>query len=95
MKNVYKPRNDFVVVRLIDIGKSALGVIIPSRSREGKEMRVVAIGNDVKDFLKVGDSVLISESKDTFPLPNEKDLFAVKQEAIAVVISDGKEDEKC
>jgi len=91
---MYVPRNDFVVVRLIDLGKSAAGVIIPSISREGKEMRVVAIGDKVEN-LKIGDSVLISQSVDTFPLPNEKDLFAVKQDCIAVVISENVEESVC
>jgi hypothetical protein len=90
MKSKYVPRNDYVVCRLIDLGKSSLGIVIPSISRQGKEMRVVSIGSKVEG-LKVNDSVLISASTDTFPLPDEKDLFAVKQEAIAVVISDEKE----
>lgn len=87
MKSKYVPRNDYVVVRLIDLGKTLTGIVVPSISKEAKELRVVAIGPKV-DGLKINDSVLMLQSLDTFPLPNEKDLFAVKQEAIAVVITD-------
>ena len=66
---------------------------MPSQAREGKEMRVVAFGNDVKD-LKVGDSVLISYSADTFPLPNETALFCIKQDCIAVVIDEEQEEKE-
>lgn len=88
-QNRYVPRNNFVIVRLINIGRTRDGIIIPDVAKEGKELRVVAVGPKVES-LKEGDSVLMSQHADTFPLPNESDLFAVKEETIAVVISEDR-----
>lgn len=83
----YLPRNDFVLVRIINLGKSEKGILMPDGSQIGKKLVVEAIGPDIMD-LKVGDSVLMSQSSDTFPLPGHNDLFAVKQEAIAMVVDE-------
>lgn len=86
MSKKYLPRNDFVLVRLINVGKVG-SLVVSDFAKEGKKLEVVAIGPHVKN-LEEGDSVLIKESKEAFPLPNERDLFCVKEEDVAMVVKE-------
>lgn len=90
MKKCYRPRNDYVLVELVDLGVSPGGVAIPQISSQGKKCIVLAVGPDVED-LEVGDSVQIVPTKEVsnyFALPSEKSMFLLRQELIAVVITE-------
>lgn len=81
-----KPRNDFVLVRIVSIGETESGIQLPDYSIEGKEFVVDAIGPDVEN-LNVGDKILAigTIGQDLVYLPRRKDLFLTKQNNIVVV----------
>jgi len=89
----YLPRNDFVLFRLVNVGLSAGGVVIPDVSRQGKERIVVAMGPDVED-LKIGDRILVigEVGHDVVELPatmkDAKGLFLTKQQNVVLVCQD-------
>ena len=86
-KMTYRPRNDFVVLRRMEIGKIK-GFWMPGMSRMGKKLIVQAIGPKVED-LKVGDVVeAIGEpGQDIVTLPNETDLFITKEANVLCVVT--------
>jgi co-chaperonin GroES (HSP10) len=86
MNKTYVPRNDFVVVQLLNVEKSDKGILYPQISKESKEIVIVAIGPNNTNDLKVGDSVLISYDADVFPVPGEKDLFLARQDLVAGIV---------
>lgn len=57
----YTLRHDLVLLRIIDAGKVG-GVIVPERSEQGKDYRVIGVGPEVKD-LRPGMSVYIMGRK--------------------------------
>lgn len=73
------PRNDFVLVRICDLGM-VRGVAMPEQAIHGKEFVVVAYGPDVKD-LAIGDKVQMigKMGEDYAPLPSHRDLIVIKQ----------------
>ncbi len=75
----YRPRADFVLFRVIDLGRSEGGVAIPDISAEGKANFVIAVGPDVKD-ISPGDRVLIigTPGQDVISLPREKGMMVTK-----------------
>lgn len=93
MGNVtYHPRNDFVILRLVNLGKTDAGIIMPDMAAQGKEWRVVAVGPEVKE-LKAGDKILppFGEVGETIiTMPNEKDLYITRQSNVAVVVKTDK-----
>ena len=82
----FRPRNDYVLIRIVELGQNPAGIAIPQISAQGKEFHVVAVGPDVED-LDVGDKVLMLGSKNTtyFELPNSKDLIVMKEENVVLV----------
>jgi NADPH:quinone reductase-like Zn-dependent oxidoreductase len=92
MEVKYLLRNDFVLVRIIDLGFMK-GIAMPQSSINGKQFVVEALGPDV-ETLKVGDKVLMlgNVGVTAFPLPNANNLIVLKQEYIALVI-EGDESE--
>lgn len=82
MSQKHKPRNDFVLVRKIQLGKTPSGIHVGDETDEGLEFRVVAAGPKVTD-LKKDDKVLVIAARDSFMfLPNSKDLFVTRQDNI-------------
>ena len=88
-KIVYCPRNDYVLVKIVDLGKSPGGVLTPQAAIEGKEFFVEAKGPDVK-HLEVGDKVLmIGVLKEDYAyLPSSKDLILIKQANIPIIFKE-------
>ena len=82
----FRPRNDFVLIKIVDVGESPGGVAIPQISVQGKEFHVVATGPKVFD-LHVGDQVLMvgKQGIDYYPLPNSIDLLVIKQEHVVLI----------
>lgn len=87
MSNKYIPRNDFVLIRIVEVDKSEGGVVLPSMSQQSKSYRVVAFGPKVTD-LKVGDEVQMmgAVGEDIALLPREKGLCVTKEQNIIYVI---------
>ena len=83
------PRNDYVVIRVRDVGESAGGVAIPEVSIEGKEFFVEAKGPDVTG-LEVGNKVLCigTKGEDYSYLPNQKALFIIKQSNVILIFGE-------
>lgn len=81
----WQPRNDSVLVRIIDLSVTPTGIQLPDASIEGKEFLVEAIGPTVKD-LEPGDKVLMlgKQGVEFFPLPNSKNLIVLKQEYVVL-----------
>ena len=93
MSNVtFKPRNDMVLLRMVDVGISKGGVHIPQISDHGKEYHVVAIGPKVEG-LAIGDKVMAAGrvNVDFAFLPGFKDLFIIKQDNVQMVYTEEPE----
>ena len=95
MAKKFRPRNDYVLVKLIDLGKTESGIAIPSQAQQGKERVVVAMGPKVKDLSK-GDKVnIIGESGVDYAfLPDCRDMIIVKEANVILVIEETTEDVK-
>lgn len=86
--NVYKPRNDFVLFRMISKDKIR-GLAMPQISEQAKERIIEAVGPDVVG-LSVGQKVLVvgTIGSDVVPLPNEGNMFLTRQGNIIVTIEE-------
>lgn len=82
----YRCRNDFVLVRVVDLGKTESGIALPNMAMQGKEFHVVSVGPKVQD-LHVGDKVFMIGTKNShyFELPQSKDLIIIKEEYAVLV----------
>lgn len=85
---VYRPRNDFVVVRethteILD------GLAMPQTSMEAKRWHVVAIGPKVEG-LAVGDRVLMTGKvgEDWSPIPGAKGLAVIREGNVVLIIGE-------
>ena len=89
---IYKPRNDFVLYRIVDRG-SVRGLAMPQRIQQGKDIIIIAIGPKVEG-LKVGDCVLAigTKGQDLVEVPNESKLYLTREQNVVVVI-EGEEEE--
>ena len=88
MSKVYKPRNDFVIWRLVD--KGMVGKLhVPEASAQGKERIVVAVGPDIKD-LKVGDKIYVigQVGADVIGMPDESNLYICKQANVILIVEE-------
>lgn len=74
------PRNDFVLVRIIDKGETPSGIAVSDFSQEGKIYVVESVGSKVEN-LKKGDKVLVIGAENTTYsfLPNSRDMFIAKE----------------
>jgi hypothetical protein len=84
----YKPRNDFVVVRVSTQDTNFAGIALPQISASAKQFHIVAFGPDVKD-LSIGDRIIIVAKQgegDYYPIPQSKDLIVLRQAYIALVV---------
>jgi hypothetical protein len=79
-------RNDMVLVRIVDKGRTESGIAMPDMAQEGKEYIVESIGPKVEG-LDIGDKVLVLGARgSTWEfIPNSRDLFIVRESAIPLV----------
>ena len=87
MSLTYKPRCDYVLVRLARADKSVGGVVLPEVTQEGHRWYVEDVGPEVED-LEAGDRVdIIGQiGQDIAQIRNEKDLFQTKQSNVCLII---------
>ena len=89
MTVIYRPRNDFVLVRIVELGETKSGIAVQQISIQGKQFVVVAIGPLVED-LKVGDKVMMigKVGDQYYPLPNYKDLLVISEQNVVLILED-------
>jgi hypothetical protein len=98
MAGMFHPRNDFVLLRLIQADKSAGGVVLPEKTQEGVRWKVVEVGPDVKG-LEEGQLCFIigTLGEDVVALPRgfpgAKGLVVTRQSNVVLILDDG--DEPC
>lgn len=82
----YRPRNDFVLYRVVNRGMHR-GVVMPDRAAQGKDHVVVAVGPKVVD-LKPGDHVKVigTPGQDVVPLPDDSSLFLTREQNVVLVV---------
>lgn len=88
MSVTYRPRLDFVLIRITNLEVSRGGVALPEVGVSGKRFTVVATGPDVED-LPDGSRVQLVAAPDQgtyFPLPRSNDLILVREEFVACII---------
>ncbi len=86
-----RPRGSFVLIRIIDMGKTPEGTIaIPQQSIEGKIFEVEAIGPKVEKDIKPGDRVLMigKFGVDYYPLPNSNNLLIIEESHVVLVFEE-------
>ena len=89
MLRIYRPRNERVILRRIQIGQTKAGVVLPDSAVEGKEYVVHAIGPKVED-LEEGDRVFITgvQNVDWAWLPGSHDLLIIHQMNVVLAFED-------
>ena len=92
MKKVYKPRNDFVLYRVVDRGH-VRGISMPEAAAQGKDLIIEAIGPDVVG-LSIGDKVLAvgTRGQDVIEMPSEKGLLLTRQSNVVLIVEDVEEE---
>ena len=82
----FQPRNDWVLIRIVEVGVTEQGIAMPASAIEGKEFHVIAAGPDVKD-LKPGNKVLMigQDRVNYFKVPASKDLIVIREEHVVLV----------
>src|SRR5271166_1538139 len=84
--NGFVPRNDNVLVRLINLGVTGKGIAMPDAAEQGKELIVLAVGPLVsEEFLKIGDKCLVI-GEGTHNLANCADLFITQEKNIPIIL---------
>lgn len=89
MSIVYTPRNDYVLVQRVQLGKTPSGIAVSSASIEGFEHIVTAMGPEVKE-LALGDKVLVigEMGKDYAFIPNSNTIFLTKEKNVVMIYDD-------
>lgn len=89
--SMIQPRNDMVLVRIIEKGKTLSGIALPNRAAEGVDYIVAAIGPKVEG-LEVGDRVMVIGRRgfEWDVIPGEKDLFLIKETNVPMVYREEK-----
>ena len=87
----YHPRNDWVLIRIVDIDMTESGIVIPQVSEEGKQFHVISFGPKVEN-LAVGDIVLLSGLRDVhyFEVPGVQNLMLIQQGLVVAVVGNVK-----
>lgn len=82
-------REDWCLIRIVEIGHNPSGIAIPQFSVEGKRFEVVSVGDKVSN-LKPGDNVLMTGRPNVnyFQVPNTSDLIVIKQEFVVLVVTE-------
>lgn len=85
-KETWKPRNDWLLVEIIDVDETDSGIALPQISIEGKRFRVVSVGPKVED-LKPDDWVLMIGQRGSqfYPLPGSSKLLVIQQQHVVLV----------
>lgn len=89
MSKPFYPRNDYCLIKIVELGATPSGIALPDYAIAGKKFVVEAMGEKVED-LDIGDSVLMKGQRgvEYYELPNRPDLLVIKQEFIVLVIED-------
>lgn len=84
----YKPRNDFVVIKISKVD-TLRGIAVPENSIEGMEFSIVAFGPKVEG-LKSGDKVMIlgKLGDDYGFIPGSRQLIVTKESNVALVVEE-------
>lgn len=86
----WKPRKDYVVMRLVKAGQTPTGIALPDTASEGVQWYVTDVGPDVEG-LKRGDRVepMGTIDQDIARVPGTRDLFLTKEANIPIVAGKG------
>ena len=84
-----KPLGDRLVIKQVVAEETTKsGIVIPGQTKEKpQEATVVAVGKDVKEELKVGDTVVYSKYAGTSIKVDEEEYIIVKEEDVLAVFA--------
>ena len=84
-----KPLGDSLVIKQVVAEETTKsGIVIPGQTKEKpQEATVVAVGKDVKEELKVGDTVVYSKYAGTSIKVDEEEYIIVKEEDVLAVFA--------
>ena len=84
-----KPLGDRLVIKQVVAEETTKsGIVIPGQTKEKpQEATVVAVGKDVKEDLKVGDTVVYSKYAGTNIKVDEEEYIIVKEEDVLAVFA--------
>mgnify|MGYP001568891782 CR=1 FL=1 len=84
--SLLQPRNDWVLIEIVEVGETPSGIAIPQISVEGKEFYVRNVGPKVEDLV-IGNRVLMigRQGVDYFPLPRSSTLFMIQEKQVVLV----------
>ena len=84
-----KPLGDRLVIKQVVAEETTKsGIVIPGQTKEKpQEATVVAVGKDVKEELKVGDTVVYSKYAGTNIKVDEEEYIIVKEEDVLAVFA--------
>ena len=83
-----KPLGDRLVIKQVVAEETTKsGIVIPGQTKEKpQEATVVAIGSEVKEDLKVGDTVVYSKYAGTSIKVDDEEYIIVKEEDVLAVL---------
>lgn len=84
----YRPRHDYVLLRLTQPGKSVGGLALPSTAREGNRWHVMATGPKVSG-LEAGQRVEPRADAPLLQMVPDYDLYLVQDEGVVVIVEQG------
>ena len=84
-----KPLGDRLVIKQVVAEETTKsGIVIPGQTKEmPQEATVVAVGKDVKEELKVGDTVVYSKYAGTNIKVDDEEYIIVKEEDVLAVFA--------